>query len=191
MDESSNDGDDMQRSHSRNSNDMVIESTNGVPEQMIPLPDGPQPMVPPNAEMPALGIPLPPQAAGGALPPPPSLLNPFGIPPSNGIFEIALLRGVCLGVLFKNGFFFVFRLGLLTPMGVLGGNFIPPLGVPPPVPGLLMSPQQMLNRLPPPFNTGRKYERERRAEWLKYVFVIRSLLHYSSWLTDVESWTKS
>lgn len=46
--------------------------------------------------------------------------------------------------------------GLLAPMGMLGGNFMPPLGVPPPVPGLLMSPQQMLNRLPPPFNPGRK-----------------------------------
>lgn len=45
--------------------------------------------------------------------------------------------------------------GLLGPMGVLGGNFIPPLGVPPPVPGLLMSGQHMVNRLPPPF-PGRK-----------------------------------
>ncbi|XP_065209577.1 SR-related and CTD-associated factor 4 isoform X2 [Planococcus citri] len=125
MDESSNDGDDMQRSHSRASNDMIIESQNGVPEQMIPLPDGPQPMVAPNPDIPPpLGIPLPPQTPG-SLPPPPNLLNPFGLPPR-----------------------------LLTPMGVLGGNFLPPLGVPPPVPGLLMSPQQMLNRLPPPFNTG-------------------------------------
>lgn len=82
MDESSNDGDDMQRSQSRASNDMIIESTNGVPEQMIPLPDGPQPMVPPNPDIPPpLGIPLPPQAPG-SLPPPPNLINPFGLPPS-------------------------------------------------------------------------------------------------------------
>lgn len=73
MDESSNEGDDVQ---SQQNTDMVIEPSNGVPEQMIPLPDGPQP----STDLPpSLGIPLPP---GQSTVPPPNLLNPFGLPPS-------------------------------------------------------------------------------------------------------------
>lgn len=73
MDESSNEDDDVQSSQNT---DMIIEPATGVPEQMIPLPDGPQPKtdVPPP-----MGIPLPP---GQNAVPPPNLLNPFGLPPS-------------------------------------------------------------------------------------------------------------
>lgn len=80
MDESSNDGDENNTSN----NDMVIESVNGGPEQLIPLPDGPQP----SPDMPPLGIPLPPgqnppmSQAGPMNLPPPNLLTPFGLPPS-------------------------------------------------------------------------------------------------------------
>lgn len=84
MDESDEGDDTMTPSFM--STDMVLDSSNGPSEQMIPLPDGPQP----GGELPPLGIPLPPPGQNPAVsqsgplnlpPPPPNLLNPF-LPPS-------------------------------------------------------------------------------------------------------------
>lgn len=85
MDESDNDGDDTMIPSYVNA-DMVLDSSNGPTDQMIPLPDGPQP----GGEMHPMGIPLPPHGQNPAVsqagplslpPPPPNLLNPF-LPPS-------------------------------------------------------------------------------------------------------------
>ncbi len=92
MDESSNDGDE-NMTQPLQSTEMVIETLNGASEQLIPLPEGPQPT---STDVSSMRIPLPAaqntaasQSSPMSIPPPTNLLNPFGLSPSTFHFILS------------------------------------------------------------------------------------------------------